>query len=307
MILSPKFLYRKFTLDEATEQKLDKNFEIEPFEDGSMRAHPQFTAGMTLGQITGLPTSLAAPSLANKMSHKRIEVIKAQPEIFLSRMNQATYASAGLGLSALGGSVSDDLKGLVALAASYIQGGAASLVSYPKIITDGFLLTRTDFVGLFHLLSTNEKKYFVKHPDVWMNLVLTVAGVTGSADAKVYTKGIVSRAGTDKNFGPTRREWLTSIVVKREDLMSFAVEKEYEGMGRLGTRTEVVSTADAKGSLKMGGIFEFRAGQTQSLDQSEWRGFAKGVAELLLVMQPDPEGLLTASEKNRRLMQGKKG
>jgi hypothetical protein len=86
--------------------------------------------------------------------------------------------------------------------------------------------------------------------------------------------------------------------------MSYAASEEYEGMGRLGNKTEIVSTQEPEGGIARGGIFEIRAGQTQSLDYTEWRGFAKDVAEFLLFMQPDAKRILEGNERNRRMMQG---
>lgn len=297
----PQFISGPFPLSDATGNQADRDFTVEPIPDGSMRANPQITAGMTLGQVAKLPAYLDEKNIDTQL---RTDAIKAKPEEFAPRMNQTTYNAAGLDLEQLDGNVSDDLKGLVTLAATYIAGGGRALVSYPKIITDGFLLSRTDFVFLFNLLPLNEKRYFYKHPEVWINLVMRVANVDGSADDKVFSKGVIGEGGgIDDTFGPTRREWLKGIL-ERRDLMSFAANEEYEGMGKLGDKVETVSERESD-RLKFGGIFEIRAGQTQSLDRTQWRAFALSVADFFQMMQSDPSGAITSNERNKRLMEGK--
>ena len=216
-------------------------------------------------------------------------------------MNATTITAAGFSIADIGGSISNEMKGLVTIAASYIKDAALRpYVDYPKLITDSFLLSRTRFDTLFKQMP--EWRYFARNPTHWVNLVMRVANLD-NPDSPVYTHGILRDANVSLEqadpFGPTRRAWLEGMT-KGVDLLSKATNAAFESMGELGDKTEMVATEDGK-TFTPGGIFEIRVGQTGSVEYKEWGAYALQAAQFLMNMQKDPQGILLQMQRNEKI------
>lgn len=286
-----EYEYDPFPLNQATGLQGDAVYTIHPTPSGDIAANPQSTAGLTLEQIANLPKYDKEEPLPEIMG----AAITSTPEDLVPKINTQALIKLGIEMSDLGDKISDDLKGLTTLAARYIITGDSGDFVYPKALTDPFLLARTNFVALFEQMP--EKRYFKRHPDKWVALVLSIAGVR-DGDAPVYVKGVAANdqhKSQNAPFGPSRQDWLWGMATGR-DLMTNEQNARYESMGEFGTRTEMVATSQPN-TLQNAGIFELRGGQTRSRDYREWRSYAKQVAKFLMNMQKDPNGLIGHMEK----------
>jgi hypothetical protein len=289
-----EYEYNKFSLRQATNQDGDHAFTIAPRDD-TLTAHPQSTVGLTLGQIAGLHTHVEKFQAPADMAASAV----ARPPSDFFDMSPAAEL---LGVA----TISPELTGFLMLVANYVKAGETDVpLEYPKMITDGWILARNDFPTL--LAQTPERTSGkIGTGQGAVGLTKLVMRVVQSRlkekdeTAPVFSKGITKTPGrfdTAEPFGPTRAAWLNGIE-QGSDLMTYAVDKAYESMGRLGNKTEPVATEKPDAPPSTGGIFEFRGGQTRPLEQEQWRAYAHGIAAGITAFQQDPDGRL--EELNRR-------
>jgi hypothetical protein len=292
----PEYDYQTFTLDAATGVPGDSAFTVLPRRD-VVAGNPQLTTGLSLEQIANLGTYNEEQPLPNGVA----EAITSTPAQFVPRVNREACLRAGIDFDKdLRGEISDEMKGMLTMVASYLVGGTTPYIEYPKIITDRFMLSRTQLSTVIKEMS--EWRYFARNPGQWVALALDVANVNDGAQTPVYVHGVIVNAQVSVEnrapFGPTRDAWLRGLLADT-DLLSASQDARFEGMGALGTKRENVGTRDGE-SLISGGIFEMRGGQTTSRVYTEWRGYASAAAQFLQNMQRDPSGHLGAMERNQQ-------
>lgn len=279
-----EYTYQSFTLNLVTGKQADQVFVIEP-NNADIAANPQVTTGLTLDQLFNLKDAELEPT---SPAHHALSAVQGAMSLFEGKM-PAKLDSYGCDATP-----SDKLKGLLMLVAQYLRGGNQnSALSYPKEMTDGFALSRTNVSQLFKLIPIQEQVYFQDHPDQFARLALDVAGLPNTGGINVIKPGLQNGA-----FGPTRAAWLQGIPVGT-DLLSHGQNIAYEGMGELGDKTEHVG--DHTGNLlAAAGIFELRAGQTGSRDFRKWRAYAVDLANLVASFQKSNNyELLRSLNKNK--------
>lgn len=294
----PDYNYDPFALSAATGVPGDAIFTVLP-RQGDVAGNPQITTGLTLEQIANLGTYHHEQPLPDGVG----DAITSSPATFVPRVTVQACTQAGINVDRdLGGRISDEMKGMLTLVASYLVGGTTEYLEYPKIITDRFLLSRTALSMVIKEMP--EWRYFARNLDQWVALALAVACVDG-ADVPVYVHGVLVNANLSMDrapFGPTRDAWLRGLVAGT-DLLSAAQNPQFESMGEFGTRRETVGTRGGE-SLVTAGIFEMRGGQTRSRPYTEWREYALATARFLMNMQRDPNGHLGLMKRNQERNQG---
>jgi hypothetical protein len=285
---------KKFTLDAVTKNAADRKFVIQP-RGIELAAKPQATAGITLPQVAalGLPqkgkgfSPETGPQQAKEL-HPLFGTTIRQTDSYRTAVDEvlAQYDPAIL-LKRPGAVWSDSVRGFLMLLASYISQGVQA-VTYPKQITDAFLLARTDMAKLFRLLPREEQAFFRKN---WSILLIVGMFVAEDFDTEKPVIGQVwtSEAKREKKpIGPSRSKWVSSMV-EGDDLLSAAHYKEIkaaagnlggalESMGALGRRTEPVGESKTEG-----GIFELRgAALARPIPLSQWFDFAVDVLDYFI-------------------------
>ncbi len=289
----PEYSYATFPLSEATLRDADNTFMVAP--QVPIRANPQITAGLTLAQVARLPDHNRDRRLPGGFG----ATMPASPETYGPKVTVQRLGACGVDLGAIHNQISDELKGLLTLVASYLIGGCAEFVEYPKKVSDSFLLARTDFATLFRMAP--EWRYFTRHPDVFERVALSVAGLSDAA-GPVYTHGILVDAQVNLDrvpFGPTRTAWLRGMAAGT-DIMTQLHDPAFESMGEKGSKQEQVAGSDGR-TFSNGGIFEMRGGQTTSVSYRDWRAFAHDAGAFLQTMQKDPLGQLGQMQQHTRM------
>jgi hypothetical protein len=292
----PEYTYDQHPLSEATLVPGDAPYLVTP--QVPIRANPQITAGLTLAQVAKLPERNQEKRLPKAFG----EIMPTTPSTFVPRVTPQLFEKCGVVMGELGHQISDELKGLLTMVASYLVGGTSEYIEYPKRLSDSFLLARTDFATLFRMAP--EWRYFARHPDQFEAVALAVANLAGAGASPVYVHGILVNAqvNMDRNpFGPTRTAWLRGIA-GGTDIMTQAhtANAAYESMGEKGSKTELVGASDGA-TFANGGIFEMRGGQTTPVGYAEWRAFALEAAAFLQNMQRDPAGQLGQMAEHAKL------
>ncbi|MBN9382046.1 MAG: DUF4157 domain-containing protein [Chitinophagaceae bacterium] len=277
-----EYTYKAFSLELVTNAADDRNYSVMPSQSGyEVNANPQVTTGLSLDQLynlneetlKGSPAEKAIQSAAGKIALIRPRIPSSLSEFGLDK------------------APSDQLKGLLALVVSYLVGGNQKVpLSYPKELTDTFVLSRTGVNHLIFELPFYEKVFFQKNPSNFVALALHTANMTGAGDARLITPGLQPPGKDQRAFGPTRKAWLNGIVTG-SDLLSKAADEEYESMGELGKKTEFVGTKDGDTFISAG-IFEIRAGQTMAQHYKTWRKYALDLAKYIKTFQKDTAGFL---------------
>ena len=96
---------------------------------------------------------------------------------------------------------SGNLQGLLSLVISYLNGGAYLNKPIPYTKAVATLMSRTNIHSLYGLLTTAEKKLFTF--DI-------VSYISELDDGQLFKSGFSGRSGVQK--GPTRKEWIDSII-----------------------------------------------------------------------------------------------
>ncbi|HYP38834.1 MAG TPA: hypothetical protein VEX13_00600 [Chloroflexia bacterium] len=258
-----------FTLDKATAKREHEKFLIIKA-DNELKAGPQVTAGISLEKISEIGAPQGGASLPDQFNSPTIGTVKSI---------STTIDEAKVAHLLPGKSMSPQLKGLLTLLTSYLWAGE-NKIEYPKQLADVFLLARTDFAQLFRMLPEEEKDFYHKKPELFVQLGLTVSGHDGAGDVKVISRGIRPRPEAEPvAVGPGRAKWLF-FMTQGFDLLSKACSEEFESMGEFGRKTEKVGTQQ-----KDAGIFEFRGAQTKKIPLLEWAPFAMQVFKYLINLE----------------------
>lgn len=279
-----------FTLDQITGLEDDRVYKIEPA-DKVLSAGPQVTSGLDLAKI---------PRLFNyKKNIFSNEVGLLAPE----ELKQSLKGLQGDAekIQKVNKKISPQLLGLLTLIRNYLEVGKGQVgevdhggdeylkwnmaLNYPKRIAEP-LLARTHFGKLFQLIEPKEIIHYTKHEEEWLNLVVQ-SSQAGSKkrydlDKPVIERGIQEdetgdKSFTVKNVGPTRREWLLSILGADDALTRM---EDHESMGELGNKLESVGD---KGTIDAG-IFEFRGAQTSKIPLKDWSKFAFKFFEYIMAL-----------------------
>ncbi|TND02442.1 MAG: hypothetical protein FD123_4115, partial [Bacteroidetes bacterium] len=275
-----------FRMNQATGVLGDQKFLIRPGDD-VMGARPQVTAGIGLDKITQLGKSQGGVELPDLFRQTKTESTSLENSLQGTDISQLIHDDLK--------PMSEELRGLMTVIKSYLENGMRA-VNYAKQLGDSFLLARTDFGGLFKLLSEDEQLFFRKNPELFVNYCLMASGFddVGRAMEEPVLRGVWENPddlmnSPLKKIGPTRGKWL-HMITQGYDLLSsghykefkdyYAGEKEegldkdLESMGELGGKTEEV---DGRTDHK-GGIFELRSAallrQHGVIPMDQWVGFA---------------------------------
>jgi hypothetical protein len=251
-----------FRQHKATGRVQDKPFMITP--QGPLSAGAQVTTGLALHAIPMLGVPLLDHPNQDRPSPPALELPApmTQGAQMLRIRADNVQGNSALPLP------SQQLKGLVAVIASYLIRGATSRpLPYPKQV-GGLLMARTDFGRLFQLLPRNEQEFLRDDPEVWVDLVVEAAARDSSATF-IDPRNPVIRSGTRQNGAVTLtiRQWLKAMV-RNQDLLTQI--KGSGSMGAMGSKIEGVGP----GAQEDAGIFEFRASQLVKIPLDAWADFA---------------------------------
>jgi hypothetical protein len=182
------------------------------------------------------------------------------------------------------------LQGLLALIFSYLLMGdrAEGVMSYAKHIAP--IMSRTNLGSLFLSLPEPDRFPFQHNRIAWVRFVLDAAGMSGTSESPIYKLGFKmdDKVPATISHGPARGYWLREIA-EGVDVMTDprGVRKEeavYEGMGKLGRKTEPVGPEmpipGVQGAMgrRGGAIFELRRIQ-KNIVYENWPAFTESIFE----------------------------
>ncbi|MCG8475641.1 MAG: hypothetical protein MI784_09220 [Cytophagales bacterium] len=185
---------------------------------------------------------------------------------------------------------SDALAGLLSMLALYLDLAQQKIVAYPKSFA--FLLSRTDFVGLFQKLDQEQKDFFSIEEN-WLTLLQAIIQrlEIGEITDPFFSQGIFHKYGKrflDKRdvLAPfSRIEWLMQIP-KGKDLLTehYFPIPEYkhwiQSFGEFGKKTDVIYV---NGQRKEVPIFEIRF-DNHDFVYNQWKEFACQVHEWITAL-----------------------
>lgn len=258
-----------------------KKFYIKP-DDDNMTAVPQVSFGIQLNQ---LPKMLDFSDSFNNTERKKNNLKES-----MDKINPADRASSSI-------------DGVCYLIKRYIEDGKEYKYEYPKQITDGAILARTEFGKLLSLavkkdgkslINTKDSNYFPI--DNWLDLfkdkyksdqLLFAKDVESDGDEESLKDGEIYAKDLTIN------DWLKSIYeaaiddTKQDKLTQV---KDHEGLGALGKKTETVAGEEA-------GIFESRLHAPRSIPHTEWTEYAENWTKFVAKMTGADEQSLDKKKK----------
>ncbi len=225
------------------------NYQITPAFSG-FEGNAQLTGGIRYDQLYKFLEHANTGTNDVTDTHKN-----AKNELTRFKGNDTVSISgANVQVNAINGS--NQLKGLVAMLAMYLNTGKAGLplLNYAKLISSSFM-ARTDFASMYNHLPDSDRDRFVRDGNSFVDLVLNAAGMPGTGDTRVFERGIrksdIKTSGdynTDvvnevAELAISRRKWLLGITMGTDKISSSGMphlQNILMGLGALGTRTDRV-------------------------------------------------------------------
>jgi hypothetical protein len=252
-----------FLQEKATGRVQDRPFIITP--EGPLGGGPQVTSGLALRAIPRLGEPLAAGSTPGAANSPALELPKEMKAGAQTLRVRAGWVEGNDALPA----PSQELKGLVAVIASYVIRGATDIPPpYAKQLA-GLIMARTDFGRLFQLLPENEQKLLKADQNLWVDLVIRTASKNPTTQVEPKSTDPLFRVGVGSQGKPvdlTIEQWLEGML-ENKDLLP---EKTKTDMGAMGDKVEGIGP----GAKEDAGIFEYRQSQLTKIPLGSWAEFA---------------------------------
>jgi hypothetical protein len=241
-------------------------------------AVPQINAGLRMNRIRTVLRDMANPG---SDANRELVGLGGNPDYYARRINEALAASdirqnprwvtAGSAHR-----VSAKLRGMLALIAQYVEGGArrpgydasADALKYAKAMT--YLMARTDFGKMFRMLPQDEQNFYKANGGTEFRKLVRLALRMSVADMDRYIieRGLRDGRGGVIQIPITRREWITRMTEGRDVLRENSAVYNYsESFGSLGPRVDRVKNGTHRGL-----VLEFR--QVGELPRRQWPTFA---------------------------------
>lgn len=175
------------------------------------------------------------------------------------------------------------LKGFLALVISYLLVGHREphVLTYSKYIAP--LMARTNFYAMYRLLSATERTLFTE------DFVLNAAGMVGTGAVNIFNSGFKHLGGIE--HGPTRRDWIDSIINGRAT--SIPGKREPQDLMSQGSGSAAAENSTGLGSMPIPdrrvtgqqdlAVLELRR-LPKNVHYTEWRKMAVGIFDMIVAL-----------------------